>query len=1035
MPMSLTISPYATATLHVCTAPRSAERPAAPPTLNARTRGALRQMQYSAGIGGVVTVARSPVAQAQLHRAAATLPYNAPGDFMPLISPPHNAARWQVGHARHAARAALPHTTPRTRKTRRIPAHEAASTSIDAAPGLGAVHHGHNLLTACELAGAEAHEVAATLRHLTPTMLLHVVDDPDTGIAIACHQTLHIARLLARSGAGCDTLMAYLPDEHWNTLQREALRIWLNATEAAQRPDASTTACATAMQEAKAARHALGYLQAHPAASPSDLAHSLREARLLVPYFNRKHGFDKPGDARLAQEMLLAYGIDLRRAYKLRTSWRARYHPRRLIGHKKSALAAMHKRMTGLRRDLAHRERERLDHALRQTAAALFADPNREMILRTLFDSAMPEHKLEVVRQIVILRHLHAHAEADRQNGVTQQRPFFAPLDLTPQQMARHTLQEMQRLAPDLARRDAVLLQALQQEARVMLTPDDQMKRLHWRPPTVQHLLAWHAQWLAALERTQLDDAHGAVLRHALAQFSAHLRNAAETEADDPQMDDMTPEGVQREFNGMYDRMHNHSATFHSGSNAGIAARAVVSFLPGVGVRPKVEQIAGRDAVVSVGQSQSGSYIAIGRQSRLEGKIGVDAVFGSDTIFGTDAAPLQGSVSIGADAGYKRLRGTGLMIRANKLLNTEGKVMTWNEAGQPVSGGMESNRWTMRKVNAFLSCHCVLQHGTMTVPRDAAALWEEFAAAFFDSPNLQLSIYRDSKTTQIASAGVQASAKAGNHRLGMYASAGIRAELGRERQETQEQSARNAAMNGSHQTRRTLVADAKLGLALPGTTAGGLHKISLPPVHAIDAQVRVAEQHRNVQYRLQQVDGKLDISCFRYEIVSTLADLKAVLERDAGIWHDMADGEARLAHFYAEYARSYGHLPNTVFYVICDLRRPAAAKIDAINFELSLLEARLLHATRDEQARWSAHIAALHAERQQVLETRGNWTPYAIDVRQTVTLGQRTGPRLGLVLEHTEGVDEKCVLMRLTARPEQRHAARVRFEGGLQQGG
>ncbi|HVL10702.1 MAG TPA: hypothetical protein VM512_16325, partial [Burkholderiaceae bacterium] len=150
-------------------------------------------------------------------------------------------------------------------------------------------------------------------------------------------------------------------------------------------------------------------------------------------------------------------------------------------------------------------------------------------------------------------------------------------------------------------------------------------------------------------------------------------------------------------------------------------------------------------------------------------------------------------------------------------------------------------------------------------------------------------------------------------------------------------------------------------------------------------------------------------------------------------WHGMTNGDAHLAHFYAEYARSYGHLPNTVFYVICDLRRSAAEQIDAIHFELTLLETRLAQAAYDAQAHWNAHIAALQARRQQILENRDNWLPYAIDVRLTATLGQRTGPGLGLVLQHTEGVDETHMLMRLTAKPEQRHAARSRFEAALRQ--
>ena len=1045
MSMSLTVAPYATTTLHVrttgTTTPRPAEKPVTPRTAGARTRRTLRPMQYNIGIGDVVTVARSPIAHAHLHRATATLPYNAPGD--PVVKPPREAAQWQVGHAQGAARAVLPVTAARTRKTHRKPAHEVASSPIPATPRH---QQQHNLRAACALAGAEAGEVAALLHTMTPARFLSALDTPAPDMSDAYRQTLHAARLLARSGAGCDALMACLPAKHWTTLQREALRIWLHASEAAQQPDARPATRRAAEQEVAAARHALDYLQAHPAASAADLAHALREAKLLVPYFNRKHGFDSPRDVKLAQEMLLAYGIDLRRAHKLRTSWHARWHPRRLIGRKKSALSAMYKRMTGLRRDLAHRERERLDHALRQAAAALFADPRRETILRALFDSAAPEHKLEVVRQIVILRHLHAHAEADRRHGVAQQRPFFAPLDLTPQQMAQHTLQEIQRLAPDLAGRDAALLQKLQQEARVMLTPASQLKQQHWRPPTVQHLLAWHAQWLAALDRAQLHETHDEALRQALTKLSKHLHDAADTTADDPQMRDMTPDGVQREFDEMYGRMHNHSATFHSGSNVGVAARVVLSFLPGIGLRPKLKQIAGRDAVISVGQSLSGSYLAIGRQSRREGEIGVDAVFGSDAIFGTDAVPLQGNLSVGVDAGYKRLRGTGLMIRADKLLDADGRVITWNEAGHPAPGGMDSNRWTMQKVNAFLCRRCVLEDGAMTIPRDAAALWEDFAAAFFDSPNLQLSIYRDSKTAQTIGAGAQAAAKVGNSHLGMHASAGVRIELGRERQRTQERSTRNAAMNGGHQTRHAIVADAKLGLALPNVSttgsAGGLTKVSAPPVHAVDAQARFAEQRHNVQYRLQQVDGKLAASCFRYEIVSTLADLKAILQRDADVWHGMTNGDAHLAHFYAEYARSYGHLPNTVFYVICDLRRSAAEQIDAIHFELTLLETRLAQAAYDAQAHWNAHIAALQARRQQILENRDNWLPYAIDVRLTATLGQRTGPGLGLVLQHTEGVDETHMLMRLTAKPEQRHAARSRFEvarkqfeGTLQQGG
>ncbi|TMS57011.1 hypothetical protein MW7_013665 [Imbroritus primus] len=1033
--MNTTVSPYTTATLQTRTAanpPGAAQVAAA--TRKARSRRTLRPMQQQISFGGVLAVTRSPVAHADLQRAAATLPYNAPA--IPRVQPPLKAARWQVTHARAAARTVLPETAPRRRATA---AHHTASRPTSDDP---AAQPFQAMAEACALTGREPAAVEALLNTLTPQVFIHASRALVAGMPHPHNDAMAVAGLLARSGAGFDALLMRLPRDAWPPLQREALRIWLNAREAAQAPDASEAQRQSCAQEIDAAWHALQYLQDHPAASAREVAASLRKVGLLVPYFNRKHGFDHPEDVALAQRMLLAWGIDLRRAHKLRTSWRARYHPRRLAGRKKSALAAMHKRMTGLRRDLAQRERARLDRALQQAASTLFADPHREMILRALFDSAAPEHKLEVVRQIVILRHLHRHAQADQQHGVAQQRPFFAPLDLTPQQMARETLQEMQRLAPELARNDPALLRVLQEEARVMLMPASQLKHGHWRPPTVQHLLAWHAQWLAALDRARLDGAQGPALHQALEKLHAHLQDAAETVAEDPQMHEMTPDGVQREFDDMYGRMHNHSAVFHSGGNLGIAARVVLSIFPGIGVAPRLKRTAGRDAVIAVGQSLSGSYLAIGRQSRSDGEIGVDAVLGTEALAGTGAIPLQATIAAGIDAGYRQLRGFGLMIRANKLLDANGKVITWNRDGQPAPDGIDSNRWTMQQVNAFLRRHCTLQHGEMTVPADAAALWEDFAAAFFDSPNLQLAVYRESRTTHTAGARVQATAKLGTRDIGLQASAGVRAELGRERQRMQERSTQNAAMHGGHQTRRGVVASARLGVPLPGIApTHGSRKVSVPPAQIADIQARFADRRRNVQYRLQQVDGKLDASCFRYEIVSTLPAVRAILARDADIWHDMADGKARLEHFYTEYERSYADLPNVVFYVICDLRRPAARKIDNINGQLALLEARLARqagqaaADATEQAALSARIAVLQQQRQQILETRSNWTPYAIDVRQTVTGGQRTGPGVGLVLQHTAGVDATHVLMRLTAKPEDRHAGRVRFEAALGHGG
>ncbi len=1017
--MTIATHAYATSTLRT-PEPRTAPTGAAPRKPKARSRRTLRPMQpiqHGISVGSVITITRSPVAHAQLHRPVATLPYNAP--TAPIVRQPKHAAHWQAKHASAAADAVMPIQGPKPSRRLRT----ATAAKEFALPEIAQSASQDTLLfdDACAIASADPVQVAAILRDLSPDTLWRDLIVPSRPVPAHQH-ALQVARLLARSDF--DALLAQLPAGTWHGQHREALRIWLTAGAAAHAPETADGQHDAARLAAAAAVHALHMLRDNPTATASALCQSLRNAGLLAPYFNWKHGFSSPEDVRLAQKMMLTYGKDMRRAYRLATSWRARCHPRRLFGRKTSAVAAMHNHMTGLRRDLPHKERERLDLALKQAAGALFASEQHEAILAALFRSAAPEHKLEVVRQIVVLRHLHAHTQANQQQGVETQRPFFAPLHLTAQDMAHATLMEIARLSPELGRNDPQLLRELQQEARVMLTQGSQAQ---WQPPTTQHLLAWHAQWLTALGNAGLDAADDTPLCEALIRLRTHLDDAAGTEADDPQLSEMTPEGFNRDLNGMYTRMHNHSAGFHSGSNLGIAARVVLYFVPGVGLRPKVKQITGKDATIAVGQSLSGSYLAIGRQWRLEGGVGADAVFG------VDALPMQAGFSVGLDTGYKHLRGEGLMIRANKLVDPgSGAVIKWNPEGQPAEQGVETNRWTINKVSAFLCGRCRLADGKFHVPTAPAALWEDFAAVFFDSPNLQLSIYRETKMATSASLSAQVAVRAGSMAAGPQLAATARLEASREQRSQRERSTRNAALIGEQQTRGALTLEGTAGVALPAVNPSpGLHKMTAPPVNGLQLHGVFADRRRNVQYRLQHVDGKIDGASFRYEIVSTLPQLRALLQRDADVWNDMAGGTDRLEYFYEEHRRHYRHLPNTVFYVICDLRRPAAKRLDAIASRLVLLDAQLATATGAARARLAAQAYPLQQQRQRILQDRANWTPYAIDLRQNVTGSRQFGPHLGVVAQHTEGVSETLMLMRLSALPEQRHSARVNFEREL----
>jgi hypothetical protein len=1060
--MSTTVSPFSTLSKNC---DRHIDRPISAVNgdpVRARSRKTLTPARNTVGIAGVRFAMRSPIATPPLRRSTAVLPYNA--GLEPQVAPPMQAAGWQKKYARAAARAVLPSSGSRHwGNISKSASNESVPTSSLAPLD--------DFVEACFFAQTNPDNVATILNRLTPEYFLvmtgHSVMDADTAA------TLHALQLLSVSGNGCDAITERLPSECWNALQLEALQIWLQARHSLQTTDLDTATSSSSARECAAARHALLFLVQHPGASAAELGAALREASLLVPYFNRKHGFTHASDIKLAQHMLRSYGVDLQRAYKLRTSWRARYHPRRLWGGKKSAFAAMTRRMHGLRRDLAQRECEQLDRALHESVAALFKLPQHERILRAMFQSAPSEHKLEIARQIVVLRHLHARIESNRVHGITHERPFFSDLTLTRQELARATLLEVQRLTHpdacehqalsvdpfmeaaaykrihrasrgepitiaqdslghDLAPRDAVLLRALQDEARMMLTPSDPTTT-RWKGPSVEQLRRWHTSWLAAMDHISLRDDDRHALSNALNRVDAQLQIAERILAPDSQMRDFSPTVVEDELNSVFGTMHNHSATFYSGAQRGLDARVVLSMIPGVGVRPKLKRMRGDDAVITEGQSLSGSFLGIGRRSRTDTEIGVDAVLGTDAFVDGKIVPVQANISLGVESGRKQSLGIGLMIRADKLTDANGKVVTWNAARQADASGVESNRWTMQRINSFLLKHCEVRHGKMEVPREAEVLWEEFAANFFDSPNLQLSVYNDTKQSDSVRVGLQLAVKAGTSHVGVQATVGARLEWTRERQRSHERSTRHAALSGGHQTGRAAVIDARVGAALPSIKPdSGPSKISTQPIHGLELQGRFAEHRHQVQFRLQHVNGKLANSSFCYEIVSSLAELRRLIDHDAKVWHGMANGQARLDYFYAEYQRSYGHLPNTVFYLIRDLRAPAARRIDALSSQIARIEAHGTRAPTHERIIWQARLFRLERERQQILEERSNWTPYAIDVRQNVTLERRHGVHLGVVAQHLEGVEATHMLMRLTAKPEQRHAARVRFEEGLQ---
>lgn len=1049
----------------------------APPAPVAHTRKTFTFVQRSVQLGGVVTRVTSPLADPQLSRSAGNAPYTA-GSVPSITKTLDHVAPWQTKYTHTAVRNAVPGDGKRT-----PPAQQDVSLTQRhkdvTQPFRNADYD--PLARACKLAQIDESDMQV-LRHMTPDQAWHALlsqehlSEGQGGLKKAL-------QFLATHGRNFDDVIALLPAEHWRAPQLEALRICLHASLIAEQLGETSADGQLAAQAARGA--ALVFSHRRQAnATEADITAALRQQNLLTPFFNWKHGITNVADTQRARDELYEHvAHNFTRAYRLKTRWTTRFHPRRLIGRKRSTIWAMLNRLRGLRHDLPERGRKALDDALEQATTCLFQDPSNAL-LKTLMQHAPRESRLEIARRVAVLRYLHDRAALNRKPDIDLivDRPFFTSLPFTPQDMARLTLREMNTLWPQLGEDDPSLTADLHNALKTIFV---EPSKTRCQPPSTDELLKWHREWttllgqakeaaanppapLAPETQAQLD-----ALTDLLNGMQTQLQKATDILASEKTLKAMTPQAYLEAKADIYGHMHNHKATYYTGSQHGINARAMVYFAPAAGVRPKFRQIVAHENMLGMGQSLSGSYMMLGSQWRFEGEAGIDGVLGIDGVVNMGEL-LRANISAGVDAGYKYQHAGGLMLRANKMVDQDGKVIEWDanddtprtiarenniaftrdERGEPrrdEHGNLapvapqDSNRWTMIQMEKFIANHCKLERGQFSVPTNADALWDDLAEKFFTNPNLQISLYGESKNAQYAGINGAAALRVGAGPVGIQASANVRAEVHQEQRAVNESSKNHAAILGAAQTGWNVTADATLGIAMPRIKrpGGNVDKITVQAWQALQTQAVLLEQRKNVQLRLQFINDKLEPASFTNVAVRTLPQLRALLHQNADVWQDMAEppnpddgsrtnGAKRLQHFEDEYLRHYAHLPNTEFVVTTSILDSAANDYNDLGGHQAMLKHALAAANstgdHDVYRHIAEEITQAKAMQRAILADPQSWVPYAIDAWQNSASATKVGINNGLVTQYTEGANRTLLLMRLTAKPEQRQKARRTFD-------
>ena len=799
-----------------------------------------------------------------------------------------------------------------------------------------------------------------------------------------------LAQLLARTDAGFATLHALHPA---NAALGRAARLLLQVGDAGLAPPGDDARCDLQSASSLAARvRAAATRMLDPAAELS-----LAEKGAIFAW---EQGFREDGVGSALQSVKRELSKFAHTTIPRVESSRLRSFLPRLFGKKKSPLSAMQRGMQGAHRPGVKRETAALNQARQQAIGCLYAELRR--------DTPALLRQAEPITALAALATL-AHG---CNNATTARRGRADPEAL--RDIVGHMHRILQTLPEsERQRRPAAFLRlletlaALDQDPRRALRTLPGLRRMLRAPLSVKRLAAWarlrsvppHAPFWACLRRCRT------LQRPADLRPAARCRHSAR-QALHTLIGNMESSGRVRFADGAQHGVNTKGLTVN------LSHLLNLTGLP-FGPRLLLALQRGRTAIVEIGRADHAGEILIGHDRHRRHTVGAGFVAGFDY------RALGGKVRCGAalDLAHarERRRTRGMLLRVARRARTDG------------TGSDDLRlRACMRRVVDFL-----FDQSERGKTPDREYLFNRFAAAFFDDPDLSVSWSGEASHARDTSGGCSISAlvQVPGTRLRGGPAVGAGASCsGLTQGNHDEAGGRLQSRSQRLEAERRITLMAGLNGKLAGTTQNhsgvttgdiGAFNAELPELRVTAYQNGHAARMRLVRENgvLQPRACLLAFEFSRWEQYATavLANREQWIDHLQANFNDAPNARQRAVEAletYLENARCNARI-NQRFVQRASLRPEAARRIDRHDVAIDLIRANLhLPVQQREDA-----CRLLEARSEALLREAGSWQPAELKVVEKSTRLRRRGFLLGLQMASEHSADGERKLTALAVRP------------------